>query len=322
MSIVVCAEQRDGKLRKISFEALSEGKRLAAASGETLKVLVMGSGIAGLADELKKYGADEIAVADNEALATYTIETYAAVLAAYIEQEKPALVLMGHSGVGRELAPRAAAKVDCGLVSDCIAIEFADGDYSFKHPVYAGKAIGTFKVAGPVRMATLRPNVFPATESEGAGAVVDFAAEVPPAKVTVTAVNMSGGDRPELTEADIICSGGRGLGGPEAFALVEALADVLGAAVGSSRAAVDAGWREHSAQVGQTGKVVSPNLYIACGISGAIQHLAGMGSSKYIVGINKDPEANIFNVADYGVEGDLHKIVPVLTAKLKEELSS
>jgi len=318
MSIVVCAEQRDGKLRNITFEAVSEGKRLAAAAGETLKVLVIGSGIAGLADELKKYGADEIAVADNEALATYTVETYAAVLAAYIEQENPALVLVGHSSAGKEVAPRAAARVDCGLISDCIDIQFADGDYTFKHPIYAGKAVATFKVAGPVRMATLRPKAFAVEESAGAGAVVDFAPEVPAAKVTVTAVNMSGGDRPELTEADIICSGGRGLGGPEAFALIEELADSLGAAVGSSRAAVDAGWREHSAQVGQTGKVVSPNLYIACGISGAIQHLAGMGSSKYIVGINKDPEANIFNVADYGVEGDLHKVVPALAAKIKE----
>ena len=318
MSIVVCAEQRDGKLSKVTFEALSEGKRLAAASGETLKALVIGSGVAACADELKKYGADEIAVADNEALAAYTTETYAGVLAAYIAQESPALVLMGHSTVGRELAARAAGITDSGLVSDCIAIEAADGDYIFKHPVYAGKAIGTFKISSATRMATLRPNVFAIEEADGAGAVVDFAPEIPEAKVTVKAVNKVSGDRPELTEADIICSGGRGLGGPEGFKLIEDLADALGAAVGSSRAAVDAGWREHAAQVGQTGKVVSPNLYIASGISGAIQHLAGMGTSKYIVGINKDGEANIFNVADYGIEGDLNKIIPALVEKLKE----
>ena len=318
MSIVVCAEQRDGSLRKITFEALSEGKRLAAASGETLKALLIGSGIAGLADELKKYGVDEVAVVDNEALATYTADSYAAVLAAYIAQENPALVLLGHSAVGKELAPRTAAKVDCGLVSDCLAISFADGDYLFSHPIYAGKAIGSYKVAGPVRMATLRPNVFAVAETEGAGAVVDFAPEIPAAKVTITSTAMSSGDRPELTEADIICSGGRGLGGPEGFKLIEDLADALGAAVGSSRAAVDAGWREHAAQVGQTGKVVSPNLYVASGISGAIQHLAGMGSSKFIVGINKDGEANIFNIADYGIEGDLNKVIPALIAKLKE----
>ncbi len=318
MSIVVCAEQRDGSLRKITFEALSEGKRLAAASGETLKALLIGSGIAGLADELKKYGVDEVAVVDNEALAAYTADSYAAVLAAYIAQENPALVLLGHSAVGKELAPRTAAKVDCGLVSDCLAISFADGDYLFSHPIYAGKAIGSYKVAGPVRMATLRPNVFAVAETEGAGAVVDFAPEIPAAKVTITSTAMSSGDRPELTEADIICSGGRGLGGPEGFKLIEDLADALGAAVGSSRAAVDAGWREHAAQVGQTGKVVSPNLYVASGISGAIQHLAGMGSSKFIVGINKDGEANIFNIADYGIEGDLNKVIPALIAKLKE----
>ncbi len=318
MSIVVCAEQRDGSLRKITFEALSEGKRLAAASGETLKALLIGSGIAGLADELKKYGVDEVAVVDNEALAAYTADSYATVLAAYIAQENPALVLLGHSGVGKELAPRTAAKVDCGLVSDCLAISFADGDYLFSHPIYAGKAIGSYKVAGPVRMATLRPNVFAVAENEGAGAVVDFAPEIPAAKVTITGTAMSSGDRPELTEADIICSGGRGLGGPEGFKLIEDLADALGAAVGSSRAAVDAGWREHAAQVGQTGKVVSPNLYVASGISGAIQHLAGMGSSKFIVGINKDGEANIFNIADYAIEGDLNKVIPALIEKLKE----
>ncbi|MBN2706904.1 MAG: electron transfer flavoprotein subunit alpha/FixB family protein [Deltaproteobacteria bacterium] len=318
MSIVVCVEQRDGILRKITFEALSEGKRLAAASGETLKALLIGGGVAGLVEDLKKYGVDEIAVADNAALATYTVESYAAVLGAYINQENPALVLLGHSAIGRELAARSAARVDCGLVSDCTAIAFNDGDFLFKHPIYAGKAIGTFKVAGPVRMATLRPNVFSVAEAAGAGAVVDFAVDVPAAKVSVSAVNLSGGNRPELTEADIICSGGRGLGGPEGFKLIEDLADALGAAVGSSRAAVDAGWREHSAQVGQTGKVVSPNLYVASGISGAIQHLAGMGSSKVIVGINKDGEANIFNVADYGIEGDLKQIIPALVAKLKE----
>ena len=318
MSIVVCAEQRDGKLSKVSFEALSEGKRLAVAAGDTVKALVIGSGIAACADELKKYGADEIVVADNEALAAYTTETYAAVLAAFIAQESPALVLMGHSTVGRELAARAAGITDCGLVSDCIEITFADGDYTFKHPVYAGKAIGTFKVSSATRMATLRPNVFAIAEADGAGTVVEFAPEIPEAKVTVKAVNKVSGDRPELTEADIICSGGRGLGGPEGFKLIEDLADALGAAVGSSRAAVDAGWREHAAQVGQTGKVVSPNLYIASGISGAIQHLAGMGTSKYIVGINKDGEANIFNVADYGIEGDLNKVIPALVEKLKE----
>ncbi len=318
MSIVVCAEQRDGKLSKVAFEALSEGKRLAAAAGDTVKALVIGSGIAACGDELKKYGADEVVLADNEALAAYTTETYAAVLAAFIAQESPALVLMGHSTVGRELAARAAGITDCGLVSDCIEIAFADGDYTFKHPIYAGKAIGTFKVLGATRMATLRPNVFAIEEADGAGTVVEFTPEIPEAKVTVKAVNKVSGDRPELTEADIICSGGRGLGGPEGFQLIEDLADALGAAVGSSRAAVDAGWREHAAQVGQTGKVVSPNLYIASGISGAIQHLAGMGTSKYIVGINKDGEANIFNVADYGIEGDLNKIIPALVEKLKE----
>lgn len=318
MSIVVFAEQRGGALRKITSEVVSEGKRLAAAAGDSLKVLLVGDNVTGLADELKKFGPDEIAVANDGALAEYTTDAYATVVAAYIQQENPTLVLFGHSAIGKDLAPRVAARLDAGLVSDCLDIAFADGDFSFVHPIYAGKAIATYKINSPVKIATLRPNVFAVAESEGAAAVVDFATDIPAARITVKEVKMQSGDRPELTEADIICSGGRGLGSPEGFALIEQLADTLGGAVGSSRAAVDAGWREHQAQVGQTGKVVSPNLYIACGISGAIQHLAGMGSSKCIVGINKDPEANIFNVADFGIEGDLNKIIPALIEKLKE----
>ncbi|MBW1645528.1 MAG: electron transfer flavoprotein subunit alpha/FixB family protein [Deltaproteobacteria bacterium] len=318
MSIVVFAEQRGGTLRKITYEVVSEGKRLAAAAGDSLKVLLAGSDVAGLAEELKKFGADEIAVANDAALADYTTDAYAAVLAAYIQQENPGLVLLGHSAIGKDLAPRVAARLDAGLVSDCIDVKFADGDYAFVHPIYAGKAIATYKVNSAVKMATLRPNVFPVEENAGAGSVVDFSTEIPAPRTKVLEVKQQGGDRPELTEADIICSGGRGLGNPDGFQLIEQLADILGAAVGSSRAAVDAGWRDHQFQVGQTGKVVSPNLYIACGISGAIQHLAGMGSSKCIIGINKDPEANIFNVADYGIEGDLYKVVPALIEKLKE----
>ncbi|RLB72139.1 MAG: electron transfer flavoprotein subunit alpha/FixB family protein [Deltaproteobacteria bacterium] len=318
MSIIVFAEQRGGALRKITFEVISEGKRLAAAAGDSLKVLLAGDNVSGLAEELKKFGPDEIAVANSDQLADYTTESYAGVLADYIKQENPSLVLLGHSAIGKDLAPRVAARLGAGLVSDCIKINVDGGDFSFVHPIYAGKAIATYKVNSAVKMATLRPNVFPIEEAEGAASVVDFAPEIAASRTKVKEVIQQAGDRPELTEADIICSGGRGLGGPDGFGLIEELADTLGAAVGSSRAAVDAGWRDHQAQVGQTGKVVSPNLYIACGISGAIQHLAGMGSSKCIVGINKDPEANIFNVADYGIEGDLYKVVPALIEKLKE----
>jgi electron transfer flavoprotein alpha subunit len=318
MSIVVFAEQREGALRKITTEAVSEGKRLATAAGTSLKVLLAGSGVAGLADEIKAFGADEIAVADNEALKNYTTEPYAAVLAAYIQQENPVLVLLGHSAIGKDLAPRVAARIDAGLVPDCIKVDYADGDFRFVHPIYAGKALATYKISSAVKIATLRPNVFAAAQQAGDGVVTDFVTDIPASRTTLKELVMSGGDRPELTEADIICSGGRGLGKPEGFELIEQLADALGAAVGSSRAAVDAGWRDHQYQVGQTGKVVSPNLYVACGISGAIQHLAGMGSSKCIVAVNKDPEANIFNVADFGIEGDLYKVLPELITKLKE----
>ncbi len=318
MSIIVFAEQRGGALRKITFEVISEGKRLAAAAGDSLKVLLAGDNVSGLAEELKKFGPDEIAVVNSDQLADYTTESYAGVLADYVKQENPSLVLLGHSAIGKDLAPRVAARLGAGLVSDCIKINADGGDFSFVHPIYAGKAVATYKVNSAVKMATLRPNVFAIEEAEGAASVVDFAPEIAASRTTVKEVIQQAGDRPELTEADVICSGGRGLGGPDGFGLIEQLADALGAAVGSSRAAVDAGWRDHQAQVGQTGKVVSPNLYIACGISGAIQHLAGMGSSKCIVGINKDPEANIFNVADYGIEGDLYKVVPALIEKLKE----
>lgn len=318
MSIVVFAEQRGGSLRKITFEAISEGKRLATAAGDSLKVLLAGDNVAGLAEELKKFGPDEIAVVNSDKLADYTTESYAGVLTDYVKQENPSLVLMGHSAIGKDLAPRVAARLGAGLVSDCIAINYDGGDFNFIHPIYAGKAVATYKVNATVKMATIRPNVFAVEEAEGAAGVVDFAPEIADSRTTVKEVIQQAGDRPELTEADIICSGGRGLGNPEGFGLIEELADALGAAVGSSRAAVDAGWRDHQAQVGQTGKVVSPNLYIACGISGAIQHLAGMGSSKCIVGVNKDPEANIFNVADFGIEGDLYKVIPALIEKLKE----
>jgi len=318
MSIVVFAEQRGGLLRKITFETISEGKRLATAAGDSLKVLLAGDNVSGLAEELKKFGPDEIAVVNSDKLADYTTESYAGILTDYVKQENPSLVLLGHSAIGKDLAPRVAARLDAGLVSDCIKINYDGGDFSFIHPIYAGKAIATYKVNSAVKIATLRPNIFALEEAEGAASVVDFAPEITASRTTIKEVIQQAGDRPELTEADIICSGGRGLGNPEGFGLIEELADALGAAVGSSRAAVDAGWRDHQAQVGQTGKVVSPNLYIACGISGAIQHLAGMGSSKCIVGINKDPEANIFNVADFGIEGDLYKVVPALIEKLKE----
>lgn len=318
MSIIVFAEQRGGDLRKITFEAISEGKRLAAAAGDSLKILLAGDNVAGLADELKKFGPDEIAVVNSDKLADYTTEAYAGVLSDYIKQENPSLVLLGHSAIGKDLAPRVAARLGAGLVADCIKINYDAGEFSFIHPIYAGKALATYQVNSEVKMATLRPNVFAIEEAEGAASVVDFAPEIAASRTIVKEVIQQAGDRPELTEADIICSGGRGLGDPEGFGLIEELADTLGAAVGSSRAAVDAGWRDHQAQVGQTGKVVSPNLYIACGISGAIQHLAGMGSSKCIVGINKDPEANILSVADFGIEGDLYKVVPALIEKLKE----
>lgn len=319
--IWVFAEQRGGDLRKVSKEILSEGRKLADQLGEELAAVLLGQGVAGLADEIAALGADKVYLAEDEGLKTYTTDAYATVLADLIREKEPLAFFLGHTSLGKDLAPRVAEKVGTGLVTDCTGIGLENGQFVFARPIYAGKALTkvTIPEARPV-MATIRPNVLPVSPpQEGKKAeVVTVAAKLPAPKVTVKEVISRATGRPELTEAETIVSGGRGMKGPENFKILEDLADVLGAAVGASRAAVDAGWREQAYQVGQTGKTVTPNLYIACGISGAIQHLAGMSSSKYIVAINKDSEANIFNVADYGVVNDLFKVVPLLTEECKK----
>jgi len=223
-----------------------------------------------------------------------------------------------YTAMGRDLAPRVAAKLDSGLVSDCVALEIKDGRLIARRPMYSGKAYGTFVWTGEPQLATLRANVFALGKPDAArkAEVVDGRVDGT-ARARVTAVHAKAGGKRELTESQIIVSGGRGLKGPENFHLVEELAAAMGAAVGASRAVVDAGWVDHQMQVGQTGKTVSPTLYIACGISGAIQHLAGMSSSKVIVAINKDADAPIFKVADYGVVGDVFEILPKLTEAAK-----
>jgi electron transfer flavoprotein alpha subunit len=224
--------------------------------------------------------------------------------------------------MGKDLAPRVSGRLGAALAADCTALRFENGEIVATRPVYAGKALVDVKVTTPVRLFSLRPNVFTAAPGDGAPPTVETVAPVlsdADFASRVTSVKVSEG-RPDVTEAGIIVSGGRGLKAAEHFSLVEALADVLGAAVGASRAVVDAGWRPHDEQVGQTGKTVSPSLYIACGISGAVQHLAGMSSSKYIVAINKDKDAPIFQIADYGIAGDVFEVLPALTAELKKTL--
>ena len=319
MSILVFAEQRDRKLRKAAIEAVSKGRALAETLGKRVTVLLVGEEISDLVDEIKKYGPHEIYLADSPDLAFYQTETYARVLEEMVKELNPSLVLMANSVMARDLAPRVAQRVGSGLLTDCVDIRLDNGAISFVRPIYAGKALARMKITTPVQFVTLRANVFPSEEASNATEVreLEVATEVPRAKTLELDIPPDQG--PELTEADIIVSGGRGLGDEEGFVLVEKLAKLFGAAVGASRSAVDAGWKSHQHQVGQTGKVVSPKLYVALGISGAIQHIAGMGTSKCIVAINKDPEANIFKVADYGIVGDLYEVVPIIIDHIEKQ---
>jgi len=319
-NVLVVAEMRESVLKKICFEMIGEGKRIADKLGGAVEAVVLGHEVGDEIAPLAHYGAEKTYLADDPALANYTAEGYTNVLARLIKETEPILVLTGATTQGKDLAPRLAARLAVGLASDCTGFEVQDGELLVTRPIYAGKAIATIREETTPYMATVRPNIFAAPEPDTSRAaqVEKVPADAGSIRAKVIEMIQEAGERIELTEADIVVSGGRGLKGPENFALIEALAQVLGAAVGASRAAVDAGWKDHSYQVGQTGKVVTPTLYIACGISGAIQHLAGMKTSRYIMAINKDSDAPIFKVADYGIVGDLFKVVPVLTEELKK----
>jgi electron transfer flavoprotein alpha subunit len=319
MKILAFAEQRDGKFKKSSFEAVCTARDVADKLGAECVALVVGSGVTASASELGQYGANRVIAVDESSLVAHANRAYAKVISGIAKQEGAGIVFLAASQMGKDLAPRVAVQLEAGLASDCIALNVENGDVLATRPVYAGKAVVDVRVKTAVKVFTLRPNVFPATIAGGAAKVEKGTVVLEPTDFTtvVKDVTVATG-RPDVTEADIVVSGGRGMKGPEHFALLESLADVLGAAIGASRAVVDAGWRPHDEQVGQTGKTVSPTLYIACGISGAVQHLAGMSSSKYIVAINKDKDAPIFQLADYGIVGDLFEVVPELTAQLKQ----
>jgi electron transfer flavoprotein alpha subunit len=322
-TILTFAEQRDGKLRRASLEALSEARRLAGPLGAGVAAVVLGPGAEGLAGELASYGADRVVVFDDAALGTYATEAWARALARAIDEAKPSVVFVPFTAIGKDLAPRVAARIGAGLASDCVAFEVKGGTLTARRPMYAGKAYATVEWVGEPKMATLRPNVFPLGQPEASRkAEVSKAAVDTTSRARVSGVKAAGAGKVQLTEAQVIVSGGRGLRGPEHFHLVESLAEAMGAAVGASRAVVDAGWVDHQMQVGQTGKTVSPTLYVACGISGAIQHLAGMSSSKVIVAINKDPDAPIFRVANYGILGDVFELLPKLTEAAKAHFAS
>ena len=314
--VFAITEQRDGELRKVSLEAVSEGRRMADGLGADLTAVVLGSGIEGLAEELKKYGPDKIYVADDPALADYTTDAYANILSGLIQSAEPAVVILGASAQGKDLAGRLAARLDAGVAMDCTAIKLDNGSLTYTRPMFGGKIVADVEIDGAPQIVAIRPNVMDVAEVAKDSAIDKPAVEVGEVKTAVIEKKMETGDKSELTEADIIVSGGRGTGGD--YAAIEALAAELGAAVGASRSAVDEGWRPHSDQVGQTGKTVSPTLYVACGISGAIQHLAGMSTSKYIVAINKDEEAPIFSKADFGIVGDLFDVVPAFAEEVKK----
>jgi electron transfer flavoprotein alpha subunit len=314
--ILVFAEQREGRFRKSAFEVVG----LARALGGEVHALVVGDGVAGLAAGLGAYGAAHVHTVEDARLALYWNEGYAAALDRAIETVSPELVLLSATAMGRDLAARVAARRNLPLLTSCISITAAEGAYEAVKSMYGGKVFATVRASRLPAMATIRPSAYGVPATDGYQAQTAPLAVTLPGDVRARTIQVERKEEGQIDvqEADIIVSGGRGLKEPANFALIERLAKVLGGAVGASRAAVDAGWIDHAHQVGQTGKTVSPKLYVAVGISGAIQHLAGMRTSKCILAVNKDPDAPIFGVADYGIVGDLFKVVPRLAEEIEK----
>jgi electron transfer flavoprotein alpha subunit len=309
MKFLVFIEQREGKVRKASLEALSLARRL---GGGPAAAVIAGKGVTALAKDLGKYGAGTVYVADRDELALYSNKGYVGAVEAATKLASPEAVLIAATSMGKDLAPRYAARHDVSVLADVMDLRVEGDRLVGSRPVYSGKARAEVDCgSAKLQIATTRPNVFPAEAQDGAAPRVETLdlGEIAP-RAKVVRIEASESRELDVSEADIIVSGGRGIKGPENWPLVRDLQQALHAALGASRAVVDAGWIDHQHQVGQTGKVVSPTLYVAVGISGAIQHLAGMGTSKVIVAINKDAEAPIFKVATYGVVGDLFQIVP------------
>lgn len=316
--VLVLAETRDGQLRNVSFEALAAAHTI--AEGGEVVAAVFGKDAESFADALAHHGAVKVYAVKHEALAQYTPDSYSQAFAQVINEVSPDAIVAGHTAIGRDLAPRVAARFGYGLVSDVTAVEAGP---LFTRPIYAGKAFQKRKFTDGKIFVTIRPNNIAAgaADSSKTADVVSLNADIKDLRTIVKEVVRKTSGKVDLSEAKVIVSGGRGVKSKEGFKPLEELADVLGAAVGASRGACDADYCDYSMQIGQTGKVVTPDLYIACGISGAIQHLAGMSNSKVIVAINKDPEAPIFQVADYGIVGDLFEVVPLLTEEFKKVLA-
>ncbi|MFF5994399.1 electron transfer flavoprotein subunit alpha/FixB family protein [Lysinibacillus sp. KU-BSD001] len=315
--VLVLAETREGSLRNVSFEAIAAGKQI-ADGGEVVTVLI-GDGVAGVASDLIAYGADRVVTVEHPHLKTYTSDGFSQAFMAVVEQEKPEAIVFGHTALGKDLSPKIASKLQSGLISDVTEIEGAGDDAVFIRPIYSGKAFEKVKVKDGVAFVTIRPNNIASLERDAgrSGDVSSITVDITNLRTIIKEVVRKSTDGVDLSEAKVVVAGGRGVKSEEGFEPLTELANLLGGAVGASRGACDAEYCDYSLQIGQTGKVVTPDLYIAAGISGAIQHLAGMSNSKVIVAINKDPEANIFKVADYGIVGDLFEVIPMLIEEFK-----
>ncbi len=312
--ILVHCEFDNGKLKKSALELLGAAGRL----GDGITALVMGAGASNVATQAAQY-ADQVLIAEDARLEPYTAKTHAQALADLAQQAEATVVLIAGSRAGRELAPRVAVRLDAPYLEDVTQLERIDGGLRVQRYAFLARVTETLEATAQVVVATVKPNTQAVAEARGTvGEIFEAELELDSSTVNVLERTQEKTARVALTEASLVITGGRGMGTPENFKLVEDLADVIGAGVGATRAAVDAGWRPYAEQVGQTGKTVQPNAYIAIGVSGAVQHLSGMGKSKYIVAINKDAEAPIFKVADYGIVGDLNLILPALTEAAKK----
>ncbi|AWE08257.1 electron transfer flavoprotein subunit alpha [Lysinibacillus sp. 2017] len=315
--VLVLGEVREGSLRNVSFEAIAAGSQI--ADGGEVVALLVGDAVAGLAQEMIAYGASRVVTVEHPHLKTYTSDGYSQAILAVVEQEKPEAIVFGHTSLGKDLSPKVASRLKSGLISDVTEVEGSGDATVFIRPIYSGKAFEKVKVKDGVIFATIRPNnIAPLAKDAGrSGDVSSVSVEITNLRTVIKEVVRKSTEGVDLSEAKVVVAGGRGVKSEEGFEPLKDLANLLGGAVGASRGACDAEYCDYSLQIGQTGKVVTPDLYIAAGISGAIQHLAGMSNSKVIVAINKDPEANIFKVADYGIVGDLFEVVPMLIEEFK-----
>jgi len=317
--IVAVIEQRDGKIKKAGYEAASTAAALASKLGCPVAALIPASTVEN-PEKIANYGISDIKILNASAFANYSQSGYAGAIVDQVNAMGADVLVFANTAMGKDLAPFVAAKLNAGVVADATHIDDEGGKLTAIRPIFAGKALQEVVPTSEIKVFSLRPNVFPLVESSVAPAVTTIPIDSPDLSSAAVEIKKAG-EKLDVAEADIVVSGGRGLKDAEQFRLIEELAAVLGGAVGASRAVVDAGWRPHSEQVGQTGKTVTPSLYIACGISGAIQHLAGMTSSKYIVAINKDKDAPIFSIADYGITGDVFEVLPPLIEELKKVVS-